>query len=117
YAHMVRRKEIGDMCVFDSSPLSTFRVLYEKIDSRIAGSWWQGYRNAAVEQLLDTARAEARAEAREALYREIYLLLQQDPPWLTLYNPLRVTGLLGNHPDFCLSPEGVFDVRRLPAFA
>ncbi|MEM6897551.1 MAG: ABC transporter substrate-binding protein, partial [Pseudomonadota bacterium] len=34
YAHMVRRKEIGDLCVFDSSPLSTFRVLYEKIDSR-----------------------------------------------------------------------------------
>ncbi|MGD1925409.1 MAG: ABC transporter substrate-binding protein [Paracoccaceae bacterium] len=117
YAHMVRHKEIGDMCVFDSSPLSTFRVLYEKIDSRIAGSWWQGYRNAAVEQFLDTARAEADAESREALYREIYLLLQEDPPWLTLYNPLRATGLRGSHPEFCLSPEGVLDVRRLPSFA
>ena len=44
YANKVRRKEIHDMCVFDSSPLSTFRVLKEKVDSRFEGSWWQGYR-------------------------------------------------------------------------
>lgn len=116
YAHMVRRKEIGDMCVFDSSPLSTFRVLYEKIDSRIAGSWWQGYRNQTVERLLDQARAEPETAAREALYREIYRLLQDDPPWLTLYNPLRVIGMQGNHPEFRSPPSGVLDVGRLPGF-
>ena len=30
YAEMVRAKDIHDMCLFDSSPISTFRVLYEK---------------------------------------------------------------------------------------
>lgn len=117
YAHMVRRKEIGDMCVFDSSPLSTFRVLYEKIDARVAGAWWQGYHNAKVESLLDQARRETDTDAREALYCDIYRLLQADPPWLTLYNPMRVIGLRGQHPTFAMPDDGVLDVMRLPDFA
>jgi peptide/nickel transport system substrate-binding protein len=115
YAHMVRRKEIGDMCVFDSSPLSTFRVLYEKIDARVAGAWWQGYHNTDVERLLDSARLETNDGARAALYRDIYRLLQADPPWLTLYNPTRVIGLRGHHPGYVLPQDGVLDVMGLPA--
>jgi len=117
YAHMVRRKEIGDMCVFDSSPLSTFRVLYEKIDARVAGAWWQGYHNADVERLLDEARREVATETRGALYRDIYRLLQADPPWLTLYNPTRAIGLQGQHPTFMMPEDGVLDVMRLPDLA
>lgn len=116
YAHMVRRKEIRDMCVFDSSPMSTYRVLYEKIDARVAGSWWQGYQNPQVEALIDKGRVTTDRAARAALWREAYALLQQDPAWLTLYNPIRVIGLTGSHPDFTMPADGVIDVPRLPAF-
>ncbi len=114
YAHMVRRKEIGDMCVFDSSPMSTFRVLYEKIDARVAGSWWQGYHNASAEALLDRGRREADSAARAAIYTQAYRVLQDDPPWLTLYNPLRTMGLAGAHPGYAMPVDGVIDVTALP---
>lgn len=115
YAHMVRRKEIRDLCVFDSSPMSTYRVLYEKIDSRVAGSWWQGYCNRDVEALIDRGRVTADRAKREALWREAYALLQEDPAWLTLYNPLKVIGIAGDHPDFEMPADGVLDVRGLPS--
>lgn len=115
YAHMVRRKEIRDLCVFDSSPLSTFRVLYEKIDARVAGSWWEGYHNPAVEALIDQGRSTTDDDARAALYARAYALMQVDPPWLTLYNPLKVTGLSGQHPGFALAVDAVVRVGDLPA--
>jgi len=115
YAHMVRRKEIRDLCVFDSSPMSTYRVLYEKIDSRIAGSWWQGYANPEIEALIDKGRATTDRETRADIWREAYRLLQDDPAWLTLYNPVRVIGLRGKHPAFEMPADGVIDVARLPA--
>ena len=114
YAHMVRRKEIRDLCVFDSSPMSTYRVLYEKIDSRVAGSWWQGYANPKVEALIDKGRATTDRSARAQIWRDAYALLQEDPAWLTLYNPLRVIGLTGEHPAFEMPADGVIDVARLP---
>lgn len=114
YAHMVRRKEIRDLCVFDSSPLSTFRVLYEKIDARVAGSWWEGYHNARVETLIDQGRATTDDTARAAIYARAYTLMQADPPWLTLYNPLKITGLRGNHPGFALPADAVIRVADLP---
>ncbi|WP_394199852.1 ABC transporter substrate-binding protein [Litoreibacter albidus] len=115
YAHMVRRKEIRDLCVFDSSPMSTYRVLYEKIDARIAGSWWQGYHNPAVEALIDVGRVTPDSDARSDIWQKAYTLLQEDPAWLTLYNPIRVIGVAGDHPDFVMPVDGVIDVARLPA--
>ncbi|KIN73295.1 ABC transporter substrate-binding protein [Sulfitobacter guttiformis] len=114
YAHMVRLKEIRDLCVFDSSPMSTYRVLFEKIDSRVAGSWWQGYANPKVEALIDAGRVTTKRFARAEIWREAYKMLQDDPAWLTLYNPLRVIGLAGKHPDFKMPADGVIDVARLP---
>lgn len=114
YAHMVRRKEIRDLCVFDSSPMSTYRVLHEKIDSRVKGSWWQGYANTRIEALIDQGRVTTDRAARARLWREAYALLQDDPAWLTLYNPVRVIGLAGDHPDFEMPADGVIDVARLP---
>ncbi|MBD3665597.1 peptide ABC transporter substrate-binding protein [Sulfitobacter sp. TSTF-M16] len=116
YAHMVRRKEIRDMCVFDSSPMSTYRVLFEKIDSRVAGAWWQGYVNPRIEALIDRGRVTTDRAARAALWAAAYALLQEDPAWLTLYNPVRVIGLAGLHPDFTMPVDGVIDVPRLPSF-
>lgn len=114
YAHMVRRKEIRDLCVFDSSPMSTYRILHEKIDSRVAGAWWQGYANPRVEALIDRGRITSDRAVRADIWRDAYALLQDDPAWLTLYNPLKVIGLAGDHPDFEMPADGVIDVPRLP---
>ena len=114
YAHMVRRSEMRDMCVFDSSPLSTYRVLREKIDSRVEGSWWLGYRNAAAEALIDRAAATADDAAREALYREIHETLVADPPWLYCYCHTRRTGIRGLPEGFAMRRDAVLDVTRLP---
>lgn len=116
YAEMVRAKQIGDMCVFDSSPMSAFRVLYEKIDSRNAGAWHQGYANPAVEELLDQARATGDGAERERLYIRIYQLLQEDPAWLTLYNHINAAALAGNHTGWQMRADGVLDVTTLPKF-
>lgn len=116
YAHGVRLKQVHDMCVFDSSPLSTFRVLAEKIDARARGSWWLGYHNNEVEQLIDVGRRTTSNTARGAVYENAYRLLQKDPPWLYLYNPLRVTGLAGDHPEWRMRPDAVLDVTALPGF-
>ena len=117
YAHGVRLKKVRDMCVFDSSPLSTFRVLAEKIDARVEGSWWLGFHNGEVEALLDEGRRTTDAAVREGIYRQAYQKLQADPAWLYLYNPLRVTGLSGSHPDWRMRSDGVLDVTALPAYA
>lgn len=116
YAHGVRLKQVRDMCVFDSSPLSTFRVLAEKIDARARGSWWLGYQNSKVEGLVDEGRRTTSDTARGSIYENAYRLLQQDPPWLYLYNPLRITGLAGDHPDWRIRPDAVLDVTALPGF-
>ncbi len=115
YAERVRRKDVGDLCVFDSSPMSTFRVLHEKIDSRVAGSWWQGYCNREVEALIDRARATVDDAARRAVYRQCYRLLQDDPPWLYLYNHTHHVALAGRHSGWRMRADGVLDVRALPA--
>ena len=113
YAHMVRRKEIRDLAVFDSSPMSTYRVLVEKLDARVKGAWWQGYHNAQVEGLIDQGRRCADDMARAALYAQAYNVMQSDPAWLTLYNPIRVTGIAGHHPGFVLGSDAVLDVTQL----
>ncbi|SDF27148.1 ABC transporter substrate-binding protein [Thalassobaculum litoreum] len=115
YAERVRDKRIGDLCVFDSSPMSTFRVLYEKIDSRVAGSWWQGYANPTVERLLDQARRTVEDGARGRLYGDAYRALQADPAWLPLYHHrLGVASTVAL--DTCpVRGDGVLDVTLLPA--
>lgn len=115
YAHMVRRSEVRDMCVFDSSPLSTYRVLCEKLDARRRGSWWLGYGNAAVEALIDKAARTPDTAARHALFREAHAELVADPPWLFAYCETHRSGLAGDHPGWTMRCDGVLDVRALPA--
>jgi peptide/nickel transport system substrate-binding protein len=111
YAEMVRAKQIGDLCCFDSSPLSTYRVLREKLDSRWRGPWWQGYTNPAVDTLIEQAAATPEADTREALYRRIYRLVHEDAPWVFLYHP---TLLWANGPHatgWSITPEGRIAVQ------
>jgi peptide/nickel transport system substrate-binding protein len=108
YAERVRDSDIADLCLFDSSPMSTFRVLAEKIDSRVAGSWWLGYRNPAVESLLDRARSLTDTPSRAALYRACYRELQADPPWLTLYTHRKTAAA---RIPLAFRDDGVLDIR------
>jgi peptide/nickel transport system substrate-binding protein len=113
YANQVRLKQIHDICVFDSSPMSCFRVLHEKVDSRVRGSWWEGYANPEAEALMDRARRTVDEGPRRAIQRQIYRLLQADPPWLYVYNHRRMVGLAGRHPAFVMPRDGVLNVRAL----
>jgi len=111
YANKVRLKDIHDMCIFDSSPLSTFRVLKEKVDARFEGSWWQGYHNEEVEKLLDTAQSTADNSHRKAIYKQCFRLLNEDPPWLYLYNAMNITCIAPRLSAWQLPAHGVIDPR------
>lgn len=87
YAERVKNKSIHDACCFDSSPLSTYRVLREKFHSQVQGPWWQGYCNLKVDELLDKARSTPDREPRQELYRHAYRIIHEDAPWLFLYSP------------------------------
>ena len=88
YALRVRAKEIGDAACFDSSPLSSYRVLREKLHSGVAGPWWQGYANPEVDRLLDRAAAATNDGERRQIYRRAYRLIRDDAPWIFLYRPV-----------------------------
>ncbi|MCP5156162.1 MAG: peptide ABC transporter substrate-binding protein [Ectothiorhodospiraceae bacterium] len=87
YAEMVKAKRIDDLCCFDSSPLSTYRVLREKLDATVAGPWWQGYASEEVSDLLALASRTVDDVARRAVYHRAYRRLHDDAPWLFLYRP------------------------------
>ena len=87
YAERVRAKRFGDLCCFDSSPASAWRVFSEKLDARRQGPWWQGYHNEAVHALLDEAAACVDVDRRTALLRRISNIAHQEVPWLFLYAP------------------------------
>ncbi len=87
YAEMVRKKRIGDLCCFDSSPLSTIRVLKEKINSNFKGPWWQGYTNPEVNRLIEQGQRTINNSERQHLYQRAYRVIRDDAPWVFLYRP------------------------------
>ena len=93
YAEMVRDKKIHDVCCFDSSPLSTFRVLREKIHSRHKGPWWQGYHNPEVNTLIERAQRIPDQTQRSTIYKQIYRKITEDAPWIFLYRPTNYWGV------------------------
>ena len=107
YAHMVKAKQIHDACCFDSSPLSTYRVLREKLNSDTAGPWWQGYHNPQVNQLLDQASRTVNPTQRQSIYRTAYRLLHDDAPWLFLYHPTYFWGASQQVGTIPTTPEGL----------
>ncbi|MDZ7794664.1 MAG: hypothetical protein U5P10_13540 [Spirochaetia bacterium] len=89
YARQISQKELHGLFCFDSSPLSSYKVLHEKLDSRFAGTWWQGYHNTEVNELISSATATCNADDRQKLYRRAYRILHQEAPWVFLYQPRR----------------------------
>ena len=93
YAEMVRDKKIHDICCFDSSPLSTFRVLREKIHSGHRGPWWQGYHNPEVNRLIERAQRTPDQTQRSNIYKQNYRKITVDAPWIFLYRPTSYWGV------------------------
>jgi len=107
YASMVSAKEIDDACCFDSSPLSTYRVLREKFHSREHGPWWLGYENRRVDELLDQASQCTVTERRRRLYQEAYRLIRDDAPWIFLLSPQYMWASRASIPDLTVGVDGV----------
>ena len=82
----------------------------------VRGAWWQGYANAEVEAAIDAGRAEPDQVRRAGHYARAWRIMQQDPPWLTLYNPRCVSsGLPDITPPTGPRGTGVVDYGALPA--
>ncbi|KAL6704495.1 hypothetical protein ACN47E_008124 [Coniothyrium glycines] len=81
------RKEIGDLALFDSTPNSTFRVLDDKISSVSRNTWWLGYHDDEVQELISDARKQVSLEKREEAYAKCLRRLQDNPPWLYIAHP------------------------------
>jgi len=87
YAQRIRDKQFTDLCCFDSSPASAWRVYTEKLDSRRQGPWWQGYHSDQLNALLDHITTTTDADSRAPLLAQAFTLIHQDAPWLFLYAP------------------------------
>jgi len=83
-----------DLCCFDSSPPSAWRVFREKLDSRHQGPWWQGYHSPVLNQILDRATAQRDGMQRAVLLGDAFRIVRDDAPWLFLYAP-RTRWLIG----------------------
>lgn len=93
YAEQVRAKRFGDLCLFDSSPLSSSRVLREKFRSDPPGLWWQGWHSPEVDAWLAQAATTPNDEARQGFYRKAYRCIVESAPWVFLYRPSFFWGL------------------------
>lgn len=81
------RKQIGDLALFDSTPNSTFRVLDDKISSANNATWWLGYHDDKVQELIADARRQIEEEKRAQAYGRCLKRLQENPPWLYIGHP------------------------------
>ncbi len=90
YAQEVGSKKIGHLAIFDSSPLSTYRVLREKVSSRAKGLWWQGVVDDTADQLIEEASGAYDVHEQGPGYGEILSWLNANPHWLYLYHPVKL---------------------------
>ena len=90
YAQDTSRKRIGHIALFDSSPLSTYRVLQEKISSQTQGLWWQGVEDNEADRLIDAAHLTVDNDKRSEAYSRCLSWLHHNPHWLYLYHPVKL---------------------------
>ncbi len=92
YALDVRDKKIHDFCIFASSPVSTYRVLHEKLDSGYRGPWWQGYDSPEFNALMAKAASTVDTGERKQLYRQAIQTAADEAAWVFLYSPVEFYG-------------------------
>ena len=90
YALDTSQKRIGHIALFDSSPLSTYRVLQEKISSQTQGLWWQGVADNEADRLIDAAHLTVDNRKRREAYGRCLSWLHHNPHWLYLYHPVKL---------------------------
>lgn len=107
YARKITAKELHGIFCFDSSPLSSYKVLHEKLDSRFAGVWWQGYHNDEMNALISEANGTIETHKRRNLYQQAYRILHNEAPWVFLYQPRRFWAV---HTSFHLTENDFNDL-------
>ena len=93
YADMVRAKKLQDAAFFDSSPMSSYRLIREKFHSEVQALWWLGYHNDEVNAAFAQAQRSPDLETRRRLYQRMQHRIHDDAPWLFLYNPYEAWGV------------------------
>lgn len=111
YAHDTSQKRIRHMALFDSSPLSTYRVLQEKISSQHQGAWWQGVIDDTADQLIGAAHRSVDHRTRLEAYRQCLSWLQQNPHWLYLYHPTKLHAHRSELPGVETDHAGILRIR------
>jgi peptide/nickel transport system substrate-binding protein len=110
YAEMVRAKQLDDACCFDSSPLSTYRLLQEKFHSVAGGPWWLGYTDHSVDDLINRAKATVDVKMRGDFYRSAYAKISSSAPWIFLYNPTLMWGIGSNADGWIPQVDGLIRI-------
>ena len=101
YALDVRDKKIHDLCIFDSAPVSTYRVLHEKLDSTNHGPWWEGYDSPAFNALMKKAAETVDTRDREKIFREAIQTAADEAAWVFLYSPVQFYAARWDVVDLC----------------
>ena len=114
YAHDTSRKRIGHMALFDSSPLSTYRVLPEKVSSRVAGTWWQGVRDSGADERIEAAHLSIEGGARQDAYNRCLTGLRENPHWLYLYHPVKLYAHRKGLPSIEVDHAGIIRLGAAP---
>ncbi|MFW6207200.1 MAG: ABC transporter substrate-binding protein [Spirochaetota bacterium] len=107
YARQITAKELHGIFCFDSSPLSSYKVLHEKLDSRFGGVWWQGYHSDEMNALISQASAADDTSERRQLYQQAYRILHNEAPWVFLYQPRRFWAV---HTSFRITDQDFNDL-------
>ena len=110
YAREVGLRQIGHMALFDSSPLSTHRVLWEKVSGEARGRWWQGVSDGEADRLIAATRAATEPSERLAAYRACLRWLRNQPHWLYLYHPVRVYACRRDAPPVGMNHGGFLEL-------
>ena len=114
YAHDTSRKRIGQMALFDSSPLSTYRVLQEKVSSRVAGTWWQGVKDGRADERIEEAHLSIEGEARQDAYHRCLTWLHENSHWLYLYHPVKLYAHRKGLPGIDIDHAGIIRLGAAP---
>ena len=114
YAQDTSRKRIGHIALFDSSPLSTYRVLQEKISSQTQGLWWQGVADSKADQLIRAAHLSVDGGERREAYSRCLSWLNANPHWLYLYHPVKLFAHRPEHSGIELDHAGLIRLGPAP---
>ena len=117
YARDTSRKRIGHMGIFDSSPLSAYRVLQEKVSSQSQGLWWQGVKDGRADQLIDAAHLSVDRRQRREAYSRCLSWLHENPHWLYLYHPIKLYAHRKQLPGIEMDHAGYLKLGAAPGHA